>query len=265
MCHFLGVSRAAYYAWVQRLGQPDRDAERLALVKMAWEASRRTDGYRRITLWLRQQGWVINHKTVRRLMNKLQIRSLARQPNTFRRASRLSRPHHYHNVLNRDFTASQPNQKWVTDITYVATQQGWAFLSVIKDLFDGFIIAHQLSRHNSIRLVLDTLERARQAAPLATEVMLHSDQGFQYTSRQYAQWIRQRQMTASMSRKGNCWDNAPIESFFAQLKEEMLRHIQTPTLAEAHNLIDEYIYFYNYERIQLRTKQTPYQTRCLSR
>lgn len=265
MCDFLGVSRAAYYAWVERMDQPDPDAVRLEWVRSAWENSRRTYGYRRITLWLRQQGRVINHKTVRRLMNKLQIRSIARQPNPFRRNSHLSRPHLYQNVLNRDFTASQPNQKWVTDITYIATQSGWAFLSVIKDLFDGFIIAHQLARHNSIRLVLDTLEKARQAEPLAHQVLLHSDQGFQYTSQQYTRWIRRQQMDASMSRKANCWDNAPMESFFAQLKEEMLRHIQTPTMAEVQVLIEDYINFYNYERIQLKTKQTPAQTRCLSR
>ena len=264
MCQFLGVSRAAYYVWVQRMGQADRDQERMALVKTAWENSRRTYGYRRITLWLRQQGWVINHKAVRRLMNKLQIRSIARQPNAYRKAGSLSRPRLYANVLNRDFTAHKPNQKWVTDITYIATQQGWAFLSVIKDLFDGFIIAHQLGRHSSIRLVLDTLGQARQEVPQVEGVLLHSDQGFQYTSEQYFEWIHNQHLAPSMSRKGNCWDNAPIESFFSQLKEEVLRHIQTPTLTEAQSLIDDYIHFYNYERIQLKTKQTPYQTRCLS-
>jgi len=265
MCEFFGVSRSAYYAWVKRLGAGARDAERLALVRTAWEQSRRTYGYRRITLRLKQQGVQINHKAVLRLMQKQHIRSLARQPNPARRWNRSQEHFRYPNLLARDFQAERPNQKWVTDITYIATQQGWAYLSTIKDLFDGFIIAHQLAPNNSLALVLATLKLARQAEPQARQVLLHSDQGFQYTSQAYQRWTEQLQWIPSMSRRGNCWDNAPMENFFGQLKEELWRHIATPTLVEAQHLIADYVQFYNYERIQLKTKQTPAQTRCLFR
>ena len=125
MCAFFGISRAAYYAWRKRLDQPDADAERKQLIQEAYAASKRTYGYRRIGLWLRQKrSVVINHKAVRRLMNQLGIQSIARKRKPYRKMSKLDTYHHYENVLNRDFTATRPNQKWVTDITYIATQQG---------------------------------------------------------------------------------------------------------------------------------------------
>src|ERR1043165_7424859 len=118
MCRFFGVSRAAYYAWVQRLDQPDADAERKQLIQEAYEKSHRTYGYRRIAIWIRKhKGQVINHKAVLRLMNSLHIHSIARKRRIFKRLADLQTYHRYDNVLNRDFSASRPNQKWVTDIT----------------------------------------------------------------------------------------------------------------------------------------------------
>lgn len=144
MCAFFGVSRAAYYAWLKRLEQPDKDTERMAMVQETWEKSRKTYGYRRINLWLRQhKEVVINHKAVLRLMNKLNIRSVARKRKPFTKMSRLNIYHRYDNLLDRQFTAEKPNQKWVTDITYIRTTQGWAYLAAIKDLYDGFIVAHK--------------------------------------------------------------------------------------------------------------------------
>ncbi len=148
MCTFFAVSRAAYYAWLTRSQQPDKDRVRMQAVQEAWEKSHRTYGYRRVALWLRQhKGLVINHKAVLRLMNKLNIRSIARQRHPYKQRARLDFHHSYANLLARDFAANQPNQKWVTDITYINTQQGWAYLATIKDLFDGFIVAHRLGRH----------------------------------------------------------------------------------------------------------------------
>lgn len=266
MCAFLGVSRAAYYAWCKKLEQPDADAPRLELVQQAYRASHQVYGYRRISLWIRQnRGLVVNPKAVLRLMRKLNIRSRARRRKLAWKAEELGVYHRYPNLLNRDFTASRPNQKWVTDITFISTQQGWAYLSTIKDLFDGFIVAHQLGAENSIELVKRTLQQARRNEKATVELILHSDQGHQYTSQAYAVLTAQYNITPSMSRRGNCWDNAPMESFFSQLKEEYLRHLPQPTLAEARQAIDEYVAFYNYERIQLKTKQTPYQQRCLFR
>ena len=265
MCHFFGVSRAAYYAWTQRLQRPDKDAPRMQLVQEAYLKSRQTYGYRRIALWIRQhKGVVINHKAVLRLMHKLQIRSIARKPKAFKPMSQVASYHQYENVLARDFTATRPNQKWVTDITYVATQHGWAYLATIKDLYDGFLVAHQLGRRNSVGLVTRLLKQARHKEKVTDGLLLHSDQGHQYTSHPYAVLTQQYNINPSMSRPGNCWDNAPMESFFAHLKEELLRHIPPPSFEQAKELIADYIQFYNYERIQLKTRQTPYQTRCLS-
>ena len=265
MCQYFGVSRAAYYAWVQRLDQPDPDAERKQLIQEAYEKSHRTYGYRRIGIWIRKnKEQVINHKAVLRIMNSLQIHSIARKRRMFKRLADLQTYHRYDNILNRDFTANRPNQKWVTDITYVSTQQGWAYLSTIQDLFDGFIVAHEVGTENSVGLVLNTLKQAKQREQISESLLLHSDQGYQYTSPAYHLLTQGYAITPSMSRRANCWDNAVIENFFGHLKEEALRHVSNPSFAYLKQLIDEYVHFYNYERIQLKTRQTPYETRCLS-
>jgi transposase InsO family protein len=197
-------------------------------------------------------------------MNRLNIHSIARKRKISRKLAELDIYHRYDNVLHRDFTATQPNQKWVTDVTYLLTQQGWAYLSTIKDLFDGFIVAHQLSSENSLALVLNTLHQAKQKEKVTAGLILHSDQGHQYTSQAYFVLTRQYTITPSMSRRANCWDNAPMENFFSHFKEEAWRHFSTPSFAQAQQIVDDYIRFYNYERIQLKTRQTPYETRCLS-
>lgn len=265
MCKFFGLSRAAYYAWVKRLDQPDPDQDQMELVQEAYRKSRRTYGYRRITLWLRKnKGIFINHKAVLRLMDKLNIHSVARKRKMHMRLTQLDTYHRYRNVLKRDFKATQPNQKWVTDVTYVRTQQGWGYLSTIQDLFDGFIVAHQFGRQNSRTLVLNTLKQAKQNEKVTVGLILHSDQGHQYTSQAYFALTQEYAITPSMSRRANCWDNAPMENFFGHLKEEALRQVRNPTFEEARLIIDDYISFYNYERLQLKTRQTPYETRCLS-
>ena len=265
MCDFFGISRAAYYKWVKRSGEPDPDQERMGLVKEAWQKSRKTYGYRRVTIALQQQGHSINHKAVLRLMQKLKIRSVARKSKSYRKASQMESHHRYENILDRNFSAKQANQKWVTDISYLFTKQGWAYLSTIKDLFDGFIVAYRVGRANNIALVTKTLKQAIQREKPTRKVLLHSDQGFQYTSQPYFVLTSNNNIQPSMSRQGNCWDNAPMESFFGHFKEEAFRQHPTPTFKEAEQIVDDYIAFYNYERIQLKTKQTPYQKRCLSK
>ena len=145
-----------------------------------------------------------------------------------------------------------------------AARGGWAYLSTIKDLFDGFIVSHQLARVNSLELVLNTLKQAKQKEQVPQTLILHSDRGYQYTSHTYAALLHDYAITPSMSRPANCWDNAPMENFFGHLKEEALRQFPIPSFEEAKHIIDDYIHFYNYERIQLKTRQTPYETRCLS-
>jgi transposase InsO family protein len=264
LCGFFGISRAAYYAWVKRMAQPDPDAPHLQLVQEAYTASRRTYGYRRIQIWLeRQRGLRLNHKTVLRLMQKLGIRSIARRRRPWR-IGVAETEHRYPNRLARDFAAQRPNEKWVTDITTVPTQQGWGYLSTIQDLYDGFIVAYVFGSQNSVGLVQRTLAQARQQEPALSGVILHSDQGNQYCSHAYHVLTRQAEILPSMSRRGNCWDNAPIENFFSHLKAEALRHSRHPSFREAQQIIDDYMAFYNYERIQLKTKLTPYERRCQS-
>ena len=186
MCAFFGVSRAAYYAWEKRIDQTDPDADRMALVQEAYDASHQTYGYRRIQMWIQQKRDVtINHKAVLRLMNKMGIRSVARKRKFRKKLDKYESYHRYPNVLDRDFTASRPNQKWVTDVTYIHTQQGWAYLSTIKDLYDGFIVAHNFQHNNSISLVTKTLKQAQKKEKVTDGLVLHSDQGHQYTSHPY--------------------------------------------------------------------------------
>jgi putative transposase len=265
MCEFFGVSRAGYYAWRKRIEREDPDAERMQAVQAVYDASHKIYGFRRITIQLQdEQGLEINHKAVLRLMRKLGIRSVARKLVPYRKVEDLGSYHCYPNLLERDFTASAPNQKWVTDITYIRTQKGWAFLSIIKDLFDGFIVGHVVHERNDMPLVLRTLQQAKENEKVTDGLVLHSDQGTQYTSHAYHVLTSQYNITPSMSRRGNCWDNAPAENFFSHIKEEYLRHFPLPSFEQAKQLVAAYIHFYNYERIQLKTRQTPYQTRCLS-
>lgn len=263
MSRFFEVSRSGYYAWVDRLGQADRDSANMATVEAAYLRSRRTYGYRRVTDWLqRKPETYMNHKTVLRLMRKLGIRSVARRRKFQTRVEAIARLHYYPNRLNRNFTATRPNQKWLTDVTCIHTDQGVLYLSVIKDLYDGFIIAYQTSSQNSVALVTTTLRLALQEHPVQAGLSLHSDQGGAYCSHDYFMATKQANITPSMSRKQNCWDNAPMENFFGHLKEEVIRHIRLQTVVQAKEVIDDYIHFYNFERIQLKTKLTPFEQRC---
>jgi transposase InsO family protein len=168
--------------------------------------------------------------------------------------------HVYPNHLNRDFNANAPNQKWVTDISYIHTAQGVLYLSVIRDLFDNSIIAHRIGTAQTVNLVLNTIKDAKKE--VAAEVQLHSDQGFQYTSRAYFNLTKEYGITPSMSRRGNCLDNAMAENFFSILKAECLNRQKINSFDEAKILIDDFIWFYNNHRIQLKTKLTPLELRC---
>lgn len=263
MSQFFEVSRSGYYAWVDRLGRVDRDSASMAAVEAAYQHSRRAYGYRRVTDWLqRRPETYMNHKTVLRLMQKLGIRSVARKRKFQSRSEAIARLHYYPNLLNRNFSATRPNQKWLTDVTYIHTDQGIVYLSVIKDLYDGFIVAYHTSSQNSVALVTTTLRLALQEHPLHAGLSLHSDQGSAYCSHDYFTAAQQANITRSMSRRANCWDNAPMENFFGHLKEEVIRHTRLHTLIQAKEVIADYIHFYNFERIQLKTKLTPFEQRC---
>lgn len=159
--------------------------------------------------------------------------------------------------MNRNFYADRPNQKWVTGISYIPTKQGTLYLSVIRDLFDLSIVAYKTSTRQSIKLVLDTIRTAIEKEEVTAELLLHSDQGFQYASQSYFALTTQYGITPSMSRRANPYDNAMAENFFSILKTECIYRHKPASFCEANEMIDRYINFYNYERIQLKTGVAP--------
>ena len=245
------------------MDRPDPDWERKKLVLEAYEKSRKTYGYRRIQIWIeREHGIKINHKAVLRLMRKLNIRSVARKRNPYRLIqNQYGSIHTYPNHLRQDFSAEGPNEKWGTDITYIPTQQGFVYLTVVKDFYDGAILGYSLSRDNSIRMVLQAVRSAANGSQSPAGVIIQSDQGAQFQSVAYRSLTSRFGMVPSMSRKGHCLDNAPTESFFSHLKEELIRHIKIKDFQEAIQFVDDYIHFYNHDRIQLKTKLTPLEFR----
>lgn len=165
--------------------------------------------------------------------------------------------HKYKNLLNREFRAERPNSKWVTDISYIHTKQGILYLSMIRDLYDNSIVAYKTATSQTVNLVLDTIRLAVKKEKVAGELHLHSDQGFQYTSHGYFKLTQSYGILPSMSRRGNCYDNALAENFFGILKTECIYRHKPATFQEAKEMIDRYIHFYNHERIQLKTGVAP--------
>ena len=258
MCRVLGVSRSGYYGFVKRMDKPAKDLELSELIRECQQETRQTYGYRRVAIWLERKGIHHNPKTILRVMNKYSLLSVVRR----RRYCNYSQAlHRYDNLLNRDFHADRPNQKWVTDISYIRTSQGFLYLSVIRDLYDRSIVAYKTSTVQNVNLVLNTIKAAKIKEKVTGELQLHSDQGFQYTSQGYFKLTQSYNITPSMSRRGNPYDNALAENFFSILKTECIYRTKIKTFAEARQLIDDYIYFYNHQRIQFKTKLTPLELR----
>ena len=257
MCHFFSVSRSGYYDYVGRLEQPAHDTELANIIREQQEKCDKTYGYRRMWKWLKKAKKIHkNPKTILRIMRKYELLSEIRRSRKWRQLSQ--QLHKYENLLNREFQADRPNHKWVTDISYIHTGQGVLYLSMIRDLFDNSIVAYKTGTTQSVNLVLDTIRLAMQKEKkAAAELQLHSDQGSQYTSQAYFDLTKEYGITPSMSRRGNCYDNAMAENFFSILKTECIyRHLPT-TFDDARTLIDNYIYFYNNQRIQLKTGVAP--------
>ena len=200
-----------------------------------------------------------NPKTVLRVMNKYSLLSVVRRKRYVKYGEAL---HRYPNLLNRNFVADRPNQKWVTDISYIRTGQGFLYLSVIRDLYDNSIVAYKTGTEQTVNLVLNTIRAAKRNEKVTAELQLHSDQGFQYTSPAYFKLTQEYGITPSMSRRGNPYDNALAENFFSILKTECIYRQKLATFEDARSLIDDYIFFYNHQRIQTKTKLTPLELRC---
>ena len=259
MCRFFCVSRSGYYAYVSRMDIPTKDISLAERIRECQENCGKTYGYRRVHIWLQRQGVYHNPKTILRVMQKYNLLSVVRRKKYRNYGDVL---HRYHNLLNRNFKAERPNQKWVTDISYIKTSQGTLYLSIIRDLFDSSIVAYKTGTDQNVNLVLSTIKEARKKEKVTAELQLHSDQGFQYTSHAYFKLTKSYNITPSMSRRGNPYDNAMAENFFSILKSECINRIKLQTFEDAQKIIDEYIYFYNNERLQLKTKLTPHEMRC---
>ena len=257
MCRFFGVSRSGYYDFVQRIGRPEKDGALAEEIRQLQERCFRTYGYRRIHLSLAKNGIVRNPKTILRVMKKYDLLSEIRRRRKW--VNMGQQLHRYENLLNRQFTADRPNHKWVTDISYIHTKQGVLYLSMIRDLYDNSIVAYKTGSEQTINLVLDTIRMAmrKEKKKVAAELQLHSDQGFQYTSQAYFKLTQRYGITPSMSRRGNCYDNAMAENFFSILKTECIYRYKPSSFAEANDMIDRFILFYNHERIQLKTGVPP--------
>jgi transposase InsO family protein len=222
------------------------------------EHSRKTYGYPRVQLWLVRQGIKRKPKTVLRIMRKYGLLSEIRRRRKYRQMGQ--QLHKYENLLNRDFSAQRANSKWVTDISYIHTTR-FLYLSIIRDLFDNSIVAYRTGSEQTVNLVLDTIRDAMQKVAVATELQLHSDQGFQYTSNAYFNLTKEYGIIPSMSRRGNCYDNAMAENFFSILKSECICRHKLTSFQHARELIEDYILFYNNERFQLKTRLTPLEKR----
>ncbi len=259
MCRFFKVSRSGYYDYVSRMDIPAKDLPLAEKIKECQDKCGKTYGYRRVHIWLERQGICHNPKTILRVMQKYNFLSAVRRKKYRNYGEYL---HRYPNLLNRDFKADRPNQKWVTDISYIKTNQGTLYLSIIRDLYDNSIVAYKTGTEQNINLVLSTIREATKREKVTAELQLHSDQGFQYTSHAYFKLTKLYNITPSMSRRGNPYDNALAENFFSMLKTECIYRIKLNTYDEARLIIDEYIHFYNNERIQLKTKLTPQEMRC---
>ena len=258
MCRFFNVSRSGYYDYVKRMDIPAKDLPLAEKIKECQDKCGRTYGYRRVHLWLERENIHHNPKTILRVMQKYNLLSVVRRKRYRNYGEHI---HRYPNLLNRDFNADRPNQKWVTDISYIKTQQGTLYLSVIRDLYDNSIVTYKTGTEQNVNLVLSTIKAAKRKENVTAELQLHSDQGFQYTSPAYFNLTKSYGITPSMSRRGNPYDNAMAENFFSILKTECIYRAKLKTYEDARILISEYIHFYNNERIQLKTKLTPLEKR----
>ncbi|UQZ85330.1 Integrase core domain protein [Paenibacillus konkukensis] len=229
----------------------DKDEAAKQLVRATYERYNGVYGYRQIQLFLYQDHGVwMNHKKVLRLMQKMNLHSKIRRK--YRHYSRTWNigDRAIKNVLDRRFQAEAPNLKWVTDITQYKVGDDWLYLSAIKDLCNNEIVSYQISQRNDTELVLQTFSRAFEKEKDVTGLIVHSDQGSQYTSYKYHDMLPQVGAQISMSRRGNCYDNASMESFFSHLKAEGLYPYDIKSVEEAQRRIEDYIHFYNNFRPQ---------------
>ena len=251
ICRVLKVSSSGYFAWLCRPESPRQRANRALVtrIKAAHARSRKTYGRRRIHVQLQREGVSCSPNRVARLMRQQGLCGLRRRKFKATTNSRHSFPV-APNLLARNFTATAPDQVWVSDITYLACEEGWEYLATVMDLYSRRIVGWAMQSTLDRSLTLNALEMAIAQRRPAPGLIHHSDRGVQYACGDYQTALNERQMIPSMSRKGDCWDNAPKESFFGTLKCELGLHGIRPPREHAHREVFEYIeVFYNRQRL----------------
>lgn len=257
------MARSSFYYYQKMLQKNDKYADMKALIKQIYHEHKGRFGYRRIAMLIRQKGIVINRKTVLRLMNTLGLKSIIRvkKYKSYRGELGKTAP----NILERNFKTNQPNKKWATDVTEFNVLGNKLYLSPIIDLFNGEIISYELSERPVFAQVVNMLKKSFKKIKNTKNIILHSDQGWQYQMKAYQYLLKEKGIIQSMSRKGNCLDNAIIENFFGTLKSEMFYNKKFTTIEELKKEIKEYINYYNHDRIRLNLKgKSPVQYRTLS-
>lgn len=250
MCQVLNVSQSGYYAWCKREPSPrKREDEALGkLIEDAYHTNRQVYGSPRVHAELKAQGVHCGRKRVARLMREQGLNAKPRRRKVKTTDSQHDNPV-APNLLKRDFTADAPNTKWVADITGIGTAEGWLYLAAIVDIYSRLVVGWAMSKERDEELITKAAEMALTRRKPAAGLLHHSDRGSQYTSQGYLTLLKEAEVQVSMSRKGDCYDNALMESFFGTLKEECVERQTYQTRAEARNAVFEYIeVFYNRQR-----------------
>lgn len=244
------IPRSTYYYYCKQLGNPDKYAAVKDEIRRIYNESKHRYGYRRITSELRNTKFYVNHKTVQRLMRKMGLfcRVRMKKYNSYKGDVGKIAP----NLLERNFKADKPNQKWVTDVTEFALFGRKVYLSPIIDLFNSEIISYNISHSPNFLQTTDMLEKAFAKIPENTNLILHSDQGWQYQMKSYHKMLKDKGIRQSMSRKGNCLDNACAENFFGLLKTELLYLQDFSSIQHFISELEDYIEWYNNKRIKLK-------------
>jgi len=262
MCEIARVSRSGYYQWIKSQQNKPKDYDDYLLIKEVFDRGRRKLGWRSIQMKLKDQDIKMNHKKIVRIKKKYNLITRIRRRNPYKQILKKSREHRtFDNILNRNFKQTEPKQVFCTDITYLPFNKQIAYLSAVKDIASREIVGWNLSRHLKIDIVFDTITNMRESQDSLTDIMIHSDQGFHYTSPTYIAKIKKLKMIQSMSRKGNCIDNSPIETFFGHFKDEVdYKHCSS--FEELKDLTSKYINYYNTRRRQWNLKKmTPVEYR----
>ena len=250
-----GIPRSTYYYYAKRSAAPDKYREIKEVITTIYHENKGRYGYRRITSEMCNRGFRINHKTVQRLMKELGLACKVR----------MKKYHSYKgevgkiapNLLERDFEAEKPNQKWVTDVTEFSLFGQKIYLSAILDLCSRDIVSYTISDRPVLSIAITMLEKAFAQIPDRTNLILHSDQGWHYQHKQYQQMLTAKGIRQSMSRKGNCLDNAVIENFFGLLKSELLYLQEFESMEHFRTELIDYLDYYNNRRIKVKLKGLP--------